>query len=130
MRGERCSWLANWVVRTRLLALPIQRDMTPNQFRSLALRFPGAVESSHMNHPDFRIEGKVFATLGYPDKSWAMVKLTPEQQQSCVRESPLVFRPCNGVWGQRGATNIHLVSADRAWCKLGSKWHTTMSGLQ
>jgi hypothetical protein len=88
--------------------------MTPDQFRSLALPFPGAVESSHMNHPDFRIGGKVFATLGYPDEGWAMVKLTPEQRGSFVRESPLVFRPCKGVWGERGATNVHLRSADKA----------------
>jgi hypothetical protein len=91
--------------------------MTPDQFRRLALGFPGAVESSHMNHPDFRIGGKVFATLGYPDESWAMVKLTPEQQRSFVRESPLLFRPCKGVWGERGATNIHLRSADKASVK-------------
>jgi hypothetical protein len=88
--------------------------MTPDYFRSLALQFPGAVESSHMNHPDFRIGGKVFATLGYPDEGWAMVKLTPEQQGSFVRESPLVFRPCKGVWGERGATNVRLRSSDGA----------------
>jgi hypothetical protein len=88
--------------------------MTPDHFRSLALQFPGAVESSHMNHPDFRIGGKVFATLGYPDEGWAMVKLTPEQQSSFVRRSPRVFRPCKGVWGERGATNVHLGSSDKA----------------
>ena len=70
-----------------------------------------------MNHPDFRISGKVFATLGYPDESWAMVKLTPEQQRSFVRELPLVFRPCKGVWGERGATNVRLESADKTSVK-------------
>ncbi len=65
-----------------------------------------------MNHPDFRVGGKVFATLAYPDKSWAMVKLTPEQQHTFVRNAPDAFRPCTGAWGQRGATNIHLISAD------------------
>lgn len=93
--------------------------MTADQFRRLALEFPGAVESSHMNHPDFRTGGKVFATLGYPDESWAMVKLTPDQQRLFVRESPRVFRPCKGVWGERGATNVHLESADEALVQAG-----------
>ena len=48
-----------------------------------------------------------------------MVKRTPEQQQSFVREAPIVFRPCKGLWGQRGATNVHLVSADRAVAQAG-----------
>jgi hypothetical protein len=88
--------------------------MTPDDFRRRALRFPGAVESSHMDHPDFRIGGKIFATLGYPDEGWAMVKLTPEQQASFIRESPLGFHPCKGVWGERGSTNVHLDSANEA----------------
>ena len=85
--------------------------MTENNFRTLALGFPGAIESAHMNHPDFRVEGRIFATLSFPDKSWGMVKLTPGQQRSFIKEAPDVFRPCNGVWGQRGATNVHLASA-------------------
>src|SRR6267378_4525181 len=85
--------------------------MTPEQFRKLALSYPGAVESTHLNHPDFRIEGKIFATLSYPDESWGMVKLTPEQQRSFIKQAPGVFNPCNGVWGQRGATNVCLASA-------------------
>ncbi len=85
--------------------------MTAKAFRKLALSFPGAVESAHMNHPDFRIEGRIFATLGYPDENWAMVKLTPEQQRSFITQAPGVFNPCNGVWGERGATNVCLASA-------------------
>jgi hypothetical protein len=88
--------------------------MTPNDFRRHALRSRGAVESSHMDHPDFRIGGRIFATLGYPDEGWAMVKLTPEQQASFVRESSVVFRPCKGVWGERGATNVRLDLANEA----------------
>jgi hypothetical protein len=104
--------------------------MTASDFRSVALGFPGAVESAHMNHPDFRIGGKVFATLGYPDESWAMVKLTPDQQGSFVQDAPLVFRPCKGAWGERGATNLHLQSATKAqaraaletaWRNIGTK---------
>jgi hypothetical protein len=93
--------------------------MIPDQFRKLALGFPDAIESSHMNHTDFRIDGKVFASLGYPDESWAMVKLTPDQQRLFVRETRRVFRPCKGVWGERGATNVHLESADQALVRAG-----------
>ena len=92
--------------------------MTPNQFRKLALGIAGAIESAHMDHPDFRVEGKIFASLGYPGVEWAMVKLTPEQQQSFVRESPKIFNPCKGVWGERGATNMHLPSATIASARI------------
>ena len=55
--------------------------MTIDQFRKMALEIPTAVERSHMNHPDFRVAGKIFASLGVPDQNWGMVKLTPEQQR-------------------------------------------------
>jgi hypothetical protein len=87
--------------------------MTTDEFRKMALRFPGAIESEHMNHPDFRVEGKIFATLGSPDKTWGMVKLTPEQQRSFVKKAADMFNPCSGVWGERGATNVHLASAKK-----------------
>ena len=86
-------------------------SVTANKFRSLALEIPGAIELSHMNHPDFRIGGKVFASLGYPDDDHGMVKLTPEQQQTFVMESPSVFTPCAGAWGKQGSTSVHLASA-------------------
>jgi hypothetical protein len=85
--------------------------MTADRFRNLALALPGAVESSHMRHPDFRANGKIFATLGYPNDGWGMVKLTPKQQQDFTNKAPKVFIPCKGVWGERGATNVHLPSA-------------------
>ena len=69
--------------------------MTANEFRKMALEFPGTVESAHMSHPDFRVEGRIFATLGYPDDSWGMVKLTAEQQRAFMKRGPGVFRPCN-----------------------------------
>ena len=87
--------------------------MTADEFRSLALGFPGVIESAHMNHPDFRARGKIFASLGYPDEAWGMVKLTPEQQRSFVKEAPQVFVPCRGAWGERGATNVRLASAKK-----------------
>jgi len=85
--------------------------MTANQFRSLALSAPGAVESEHMGHPDFRFDGKIFASLGYPDDGCGMVKLTPDQQRELVKKAAGTFAPCNGAWGERGATSVHLSSA-------------------
>src|SRR6266478_4872545 len=108
--------------------------MTADEFRQMALRFPGAIEAEHMNHPDFRIEGKIFATLGSPDETWGMVKLTPKQQRSFVKKAPDMFNPCSGVWGERGATNVHLASArqtvlqaalDAAWKNTCAKLKTT-----
>ena len=82
--------------------------MTANEFRKIALGFPGAIEASHMNHPDFRLSGKVFATLGYPNKEWGMVKLTPDQQAKVVTKNPKAFVPVKGAWGLKGGTNVNL----------------------
>ena len=85
--------------------------MNANKFRSLALEISGAVESSHMNHADFRIGGRVFATLGYPDDEHGMVKLTPEQQRTFLKNARNMFVPCTGAWGKRGATSVVLPAA-------------------
>ncbi len=82
--------------------------MTSNEFRRLALSFPETSEKSHMDHPDFRVAGKLFATLGYPDKDWGMLKLTPIEQEMFVKAQPSVFNPCAGAWGRRGCTNVRL----------------------
>ena len=86
--------------------------MTTDEFRKMALEIPAAVERSHMNHPDFRVAGKIFASFGVPDQSWGMVKLTPEQQRAFIRKAPEVFRPCSGAWGRQGYTNIYLAAAN------------------
>ena len=85
--------------------------MTSNEFRELALSLPEAIESAHMRHPDFRVGGKIFATLGYPDKDSAMVKLSLGDQKEFVRTGPAVFTPVKGAWGRQGATNIYLPAA-------------------
>ncbi len=85
--------------------------MTPTDFRTLALAIPTAVERSHMAHPDFRIGGKIFASLGKPDEEWGMVKLTPDEQADLVAKAPSMFHPCTGAWGRQGYTNVHLPSA-------------------
>jgi hypothetical protein len=66
-----------------------------------------------MDHPDFRVGGKVFATLGYPDPAWAMVKLNPEQQEQLVRSDPAAFVPAKGAWGRNGATCVLLKAAHK-----------------
>ena len=86
--------------------------MTAAQFREIALSQPDALESAHMSHPDFRVHGKIFATLGYPDTDHAVVMLSPDQQEAFVVEMPRAFSPVKGAWGKRGSTQIHLPSAD------------------
>jgi hypothetical protein len=83
-----------------------------DDFRRIALSLPEAKESAHMGHPDFRVRGKIFATLWYPDDSWGMVKLTPQQQKTFVKSEPDVFEPVNGGWGRRGATKVRLEAAN------------------
>jgi hypothetical protein len=85
--------------------------MTSDEFREIALSFPEAEERSHMNHPDFRVGGKIFATLG-PDLTWGMAKLTPQQQQEFLLSHPAVFKPAAGKWGEGGATLITLAQVD------------------
>ncbi|HKV06374.1 MAG TPA: MmcQ/YjbR family DNA-binding protein [Candidatus Acidoferrales bacterium] len=101
--------------------------MTASEFRRVALSFPETAESSHMDHPDFRVRGKVFATLGYPAKGWAMVKLWPDQQAKFVKAEPAVFVPVKGGWGRRGATNVRLRVARRASLRaaLAEAWRNT-----
>lgn len=82
--------------------------MTPNQFRKIALALPETEERAHMSHPDFRVAGKIFATLGYPDKTRAMVKLSPEDQHYFSKDHPETFTSVKGIWGRRGATSVHL----------------------
>jgi hypothetical protein len=87
--------------------------MTSNDFRRLALSLPEASEQTHMDHPDFRVAGKIFATLGYPESGWGMVKLTPIEQEMFMKAQPGVFQPCAGAWGRRGATSVRLKGAKR-----------------
>jgi hypothetical protein len=84
--------------------------MTADEFRALALSFPEASEQAHMGHPDFRVRGKVFATLG-PGEEWEMVKLPADQQASFVRSDPEVFQPASGAWGRGGSTIVRLCAA-------------------
>jgi hypothetical protein len=85
--------------------------MNPQDFRRIALGMSDAVESAHMGHPDFRVHGRIFATL-HADNRFGMVKLTPDQQQQFVHENPVTFEPENGAWGRQGCTRVLLNAVD------------------
>ena len=85
--------------------------MTPADFRRIALSLEGAEEGSHMGSVDFRVGGRIFATLAAVKMGYGNVMLTPEQQAEFVAEEPEVFIPIAGGWGRNGATHIRL---DRA----------------
>jgi predicted DNA-binding protein (MmcQ/YjbR family) len=87
--------------------------MTADQFRKLVLSLPDAEERAHHGHPDFRVGGKIFATLGYPDDTRGMVQLTPEQQTEFMHDHPLVFSPAAGAWGRKGSTIVCLPKATK-----------------
>ena len=87
--------------------------MTANQFRRIALGMNGAIEASHMDHPDFRANGRIFATLDHENVR-GMVKLTPEQQREFIRTDPDTFEPASGAWGRQGCTMVRLAKADEA----------------
>ena len=87
------------------------RKMTVDDYRRIALSLPEATESSHQNHPDFRVRGKIFATFR-PERGHGVVMLTREEQDVLVRAEPTVFTPVAGGWGLRGATIVMLERAD------------------
>ena len=85
--------------------------MTADEFRSIALDLSGVTESSHMNHPDFRAHGKIFATLGHPDNAHGMVKLPMHEQKRLLEQYPQVFSLARGSWGLQGSTIVQLSAA-------------------
>jgi len=80
----------------------------------MALSLSDAIEAAHMGHPDFRVGGKIFATLGYPRPGMGVVMLTPEQQELFVRTEPATFVPVPGGWGKKGSTHVMLRAAKKA----------------
>lgn len=86
--------------------------MNADDFREIALSMEGAVERSHMGHPDFRANGRIFATLS-ADGSSGVVMLSPDEQQEFMRQAPKIFRPASGAWGRQGCTTILLEAANK-----------------
>lgn len=97
----------------------------PDAVRALALLLPEVIEGAHMGHPDFRVGGKIFATL-WIDEDRIVVKLTPEVQAALTEAEPNVFEPIAGSWGRRGWTNVDLVEADEETLRsaLMAAWRT------
>ena len=86
--------------------------MDAEDFRRIALSLPGAVESSHMGAPDFRVGGRIFATLASQRQGYGNLMLGLEQQAAFVEDAPEVFVPIAGGWGRMGATHIRLATAN------------------
>ncbi|MGH9605277.1 MAG: MmcQ/YjbR family DNA-binding protein [Terracidiphilus sp.] len=86
--------------------------MTASDFRRIALSLEGAEESSHMGQPDFRVGGRIFATLASEAQGYGNLMLTLEHQAAFIAERPDLFLPIHGGWGRMGATHIRLADAD------------------
>jgi hypothetical protein len=99
--------------------------VTIEEYRRIALAQPEAIESSHMDHPDFRVRGKIFATIPSVAKNEGMVKLTPDQQKKFVGEYPKIFCAVPGGWGVRGATLVMLAPATKEIVNRAMRcaWH-------
>ena len=98
--------------------------MTADDFRSIALNLEGAEEGSHMGSPDFRVGGRIFATLAAQRQGYGNLILSPEEQAAFVGELPDIFVPIAGGWGRMGATHIVLskVSEDVLLGALQTAW--------
>src|SRR5882724_7026695 len=98
--------------------------MKVSDFRRIALSLPGAEESSHMGQPDFRVDGRIFATLASAKQGYGNLMLTPEQQTAFIEEMPEVFLPIPGGWGRTGMTHIRLAGAseDVLYGALHTAW--------
>lgn len=92
--------------------------LTLDDFRRLALSLPEAIEGAHMGRTDFRVGGRIFATL-HPDKGAGMIILTPEEQALLVEAEPEVFAAVPGGWGRSGATLLFVAHADSATMRDG-----------
>ena len=99
--------------------------MTGDEFRALALTFPEATEAGHFDTADFRVRGKIFATLRAADCR-AVLKLSPGEQQLLMATSPGQFEPVNGSWGLKGWTRVKLDRADEATVRhaMGFAWRS------
>ena len=82
--------------------------MTGADFRRLALTMPEATEGSHFGNSDFRVGGKIFATLALESRGYGVLLLTPEQQAGVIADAPEIFSPVPGGWGRKGSTRVHL----------------------
>src|SRR3954454_23864376 len=93
-----------------------------DDFRRIALSFPGAEEKAHMNHPDFRVGGRIFATLHGAGKGSGAVMLLPEQQDMAMEAEPEAFSPAASAWGRSGSTLVRLDFVSAEWLERTLEW--------
>jgi hypothetical protein len=95
---------------------------TADDFRRIVLSFPCAEEKAHMGHPDFRIGGKIFATLHGAGAGTGTVMLLPEQQELAIEAEPEAFSPAAGAWGRGGSTLVTLSAVSDEWLERTLDW--------
>lgn len=102
--------------------------MTSDDFRDIVLALDGAAEGAHMGHPDFRANGRIFASLHSQDR-FGMVKVTPEEQAVFLRDYPKTFEPSAGAWGRQGCTNVKLATAETRAVRAAARlaWEAVMA---
>jgi hypothetical protein len=88
--------------------------MTADDFRRIALELPGVEESSHHGAADFRVDGRMFATLAHQAQGFGNLMLNPEIQEGLLADAPDIFVAIQGGWGRLGHTHIRLAQADEA----------------
>lgn len=93
-----------------------------DDFRRIALSFRDAEEKAHMNHPDFRVGGKIFATLHGAGRGTAAVMLLPEEQELAMQAEPAAFSPAAGAWGRGGSTMVSLADVSDEWLERALDW--------
>ena len=103
--------------------------MTAAGFRKTALSLEGAAEGSHMGNPDFRVGGRIFATLSLERDGYGVLMLNPAQQAGMVEDAPEIFSPVPGGWGRMGCTRVLLakVTPDVLKDALRTAWETRLA---
>jgi hypothetical protein len=110
-RGRRSDICIGHIATRRDAKIYAASIITAEDFREIVLSLQGAIERAHMGHPDFRANGRIFASLHANELS-GTVKLTPEEQRELVRAHSKVFTPAAGAWGRQGWTNVTLSEVD------------------
>jgi hypothetical protein len=112
----------------RSTAAATEAATSADAYRRLALALPGALESSHMGSPDFRVNGTIFATLAYQAKGLGTLKLTPDQQAEFLAEAPDYYTPAPGGWGRMGMTLVRLDAPESVLAgALSTAFHQVLS---
>jgi hypothetical protein len=103
--------------------------MTTSDFRTIALSLPNAVAGAHHGHADFRVSGKIFATLSLEDEGYGVLLLSAEQQEEMIKDAPEIFSAVPNEWGKKGSTRVHLesVTPDVLEGALRTAWKRRMT---